>query len=200
MKPLYRRARSLSAAIALLVAFVAPMYAAPVLAQSVSSPAKIIVHMTFAGPFRHTTTLSQPVNSTVSPVNKCYVLEAKPAAATTFTVTVHKGPNLSSGDTFSLSIIGFRSAVSTYAGLKTPTPSHPIPSGAGLTISIGAGAASSHSYNTNTEGTKPATMTVHVSNGGKSGSFTASHIAHAAGETIAGHWSCPQVKINKPRS
>lgn len=170
------------------------------LARTAFSTPTITVSLTFSGPFRHKTTIHSKENFRNVAAGACFVNEGKVAAVTTFQAIAHRGPNLSAGDSFEVGIVGYRSSVARYGGISRPTPSHPYPSGAALSVTIGAATGNSHTYATNLEGQSPGTITVRIWNGGRSGTFQASHIARAQGETIAGRWACSQVKVIRPRA
>lgn len=166
------------------------------LAQAVTpndSSGTITVHLVYQGSYHHTATIHARASFNLTTPSGCFMVQGCPGLV--FLVGARTSTE---SEVFTMMIYEYRSSLSTYGAFVPPH---------GYARSVAPGGQlhfEAHFLNSagrfyDTTGGKVAVQ-IHVTNGGRTGTFAAAHMPHAGNETITGNWSCTQARMMHPHT
>jgi len=166
------------------------------LAQAVTpndSSGTITVHLVYQGSYNHTATIHARASFNLTTPSGCFMVQGYPGLV--FLVGARTSTE---SKVFTMMIYEYRSSLSTYGAFVPPH---------GYARSVAPGGQlhfEAHFLNSagrfyDTTGGKVAVQ-IHVTNGGRTGTFAAAHMPHAGNETITGNWSCTQAPMMHPHT
>jgi len=156
-----------------------------------ASSGTITAHLLYQGSYHHTATIQARAAFSMSEPSGCFMVQGYPGLL--FLVNASSSTE---SDVFKMTIYEYRSSLSSY-GAFVPPHGYARSVAPGGQLHFDAHFLNSPGRFYDTTGGK-AVVQIHVSNGGRTGTFAAAHMPHGGNETITGNWSCTQAPMMHP--